>query len=426
MLATLLVFAVTYLLLSGLRVPGLPASWSARIEHIDRTAVALAGAVAMVFVGLPLRDAFAAIHLDTLALLFGMMVLTAYLVEARFFAWLAHYTLAHAGTPRALLIVLVVVAGALSALLVNDTVCLMLTPLVLAVVEAAALPPLPFLLALSTASNIGSVATLTGNPQNMIIGTRAHLAYGDYLAHLLPVAALGLAADVALLLFLFRRVLPRSPLPRSSGAAPTLDEPLVAKTLMALSVALAGFFLGCSLAGSAVTAAALLIAIAGRPPRPMLERVDYPLLVFFAALFVVVAGVAQSGALALANAWVTPRLGHSVGQQLVTFSAVTVVGSNLFSNVPFVLLGLDAAAHLLDPARGYLALAMAATLAGNLTLIGSVANLIVVELAARHPYAGHPAHRVGFFEFLRVGALVTAVTVSLGVAVLLAEAKLGW
>jgi Na+/H+ antiporter NhaD/arsenite permease-like protein len=114
-----------------------------------------------------------------------------------------------------------------------------------------------------------------------------------------------------------------------------------------------------------------------------------------------------------------PRLGHTPAVQLTNFALVTVVGSNLFSNVPFVLLGLDAAPRLLDPARGWMVLAMASTLAGNLTIFGSVANLIVLELAGRHG-------KVGFFRFLKYGVVITAVTTAIGLAVLIGEASMGF
>ena len=157
LLAPLIVFALTYLLIAGVRLPGL---------RLDRTEAALVGAVAMVAVGgLPLREAYAAINLDTLCLLLGMMVMVACLAEARFFDRLAWETIRRSRTPRGLLVGLVVACGSLSALLVNDTICLLFTPLVVVVVEEAELPALPYLMAITTASNSGSSQTgiaLTG------------------------------------------------------------------------------------------------------------------------------------------------------------------------------------------------------------------------------------------------------------------------
>jgi Na+/H+ antiporter NhaD/arsenite permease-like protein len=348
------------------------------------------------------------------------MVITAHLVEAGFFRRLAWETIARAGTPRRLLVGLVAVCGTLSALFVNDTVCVMFTPLVVAVVDEAELPALPYLLAVASASNVGGVATYTGNPQNMIIGTHAGISFGRYFAHLAPVALLGLLADGALLLAMFRGELPRGPLRGRAGEPPAVDGRLVAKGLAALGVALVGFFAGRSLSGTALAAAALLMLVAGRSPKRALARVDYALLVFFAALFVVVAGVARTGALDTAQGWFMARLDSGRPErQLASFAAVTVLGSNVFSNVPWVLLGLGSVPHLHDPTRGWMVLAMASTLAGNLTIFGSVANLIVLELAGRHG-------RVGFFRFLRYGAVITLVTTGIGLAVILGEARLGW
>jgi Na+/H+ antiporter NhaD/arsenite permease-like protein len=410
-LVPLLIFAATYAVISGAELP---------LLRLDRTSAALVGAVAMVALGgLPLAEAWRAVNLETLGLLLGMMIITGYLIEAGFFRALAWETIARSGSARRLLVALVLVSGALAALFVNDTICVMFTPLVVTIVDEAALPALPFLLALTTATNLGGVATYTGNPQNMIIGTHADLSFARYLLHMLPVAVVGLAADAALLLILFRRELPDGPLPAPRSARPPLDGKLVARCLAALAFALAGFLLGYSLPGAALAAAALLVVIARRPPKVALHRVDFSLLLFFAALFVVVSGVAHAGVLERANAWLAPRLAARPGEQLVQFSFITVVGSNLFSNVPWVLLSLGTVPHLADPERGWLALAMASTLAGNLTIFGSVANLIVLELAGAHG-------KVGFVRFLRYGFVVTVVTLALGIGVLFLQARLGF
>ena len=411
MFSALAVFAFTYLVVSGLRPP---------FVRLDRTSAALIGAVGMVLVrALSTEQAWAAIHLPTLGLLLGMMLITSFLVEANLFKVLAWQTVARAKGARSLLTLLVVVAGSLSALLVNDTICVMFTPLVLAVAEEAELPPLPFLLALASSSNIGGVVTFTGNPQNMIVGTHAGMSFGHYALRMLPVGVLGLALDALLLGWMFRRELPQKSLPRPKGELPRLDRPLVVQSLFALALVLTGFLLGKSLAGTALFGAALLLIIARRSPRRALGRIDFQLLIFFASLFVVVEGVSRSGALAAATDFLVPRLGHTPSLQLLDFSLATVIGSNLFSNVPFVLLAVNFVPHLLDPARGWMALAMASTLAGNLTVFGSVANLIVLELAGKHG-------RIGFFRFFRYGAVITAATLALGLGVLLAERALGW
>jgi Na+/H+ antiporter NhaD/arsenite permease-like protein len=403
------IFALTYLAVAAGRLPPL---------SVDRPAAALLGAVLMVAAGvLSPRQAGAAVNGDTLGLLLGTMILSSYLGEAGFFRWASSRVLRTVAGPRTLLWALVFTAGVLSAFLVNDTVCLMMAPLVLRLVEDANLPARPYLLALAFGSNAGSVATLTGNPQNMIVGTLSGISYARFAAALaLPaLASLGL---VALILHaLFRRDLPRRPL-AVAVAEPKVDRRLLRKALAATGLALAGFALGFPLSWTALFAAALLMAIASRAPREALARVDWPLLVFFAGLFVVVAGVAHAGVADRMHDAIAPFLGERAGRQVLVFSAFTVAGSQLVSNVPFVILAGEWIPRLADPPLLWLATALAATLAGNLTVIGSVANVIVLELAGSRA-------RIGFWAFLRIGAAVTAATLVAGLGLLLAERALG-
>jgi Na+/H+ antiporter NhaD/arsenite permease-like protein len=408
----LLIFAVTYLAIAGQRLP---------YVNVDRPAGALLGAVAMVVFGvLTLEEAYRAVNLDTITLLLGMMVIAAYLVEARFFRATAWWVLHRVRSARGLLWALVFVSGGLSALLVNDTVCLMFAPLVVAVVEEADLPPLPYLLALASASNVGGVITFTGNPQNMLIGMAAHaeLGYLEYIGLALAPGLLCLVLDAALLQLMFGRVLPRGPLVRKNVTEPpVLDRVLAAKGTAALALFAVLAATGKSLAGSAITVAAVLILIARRAPRRVLERVDWVLLLFFTGLFVVVQGVARSGALELLTKPLTPLLTQGdIG--LAVLAAVTVVGSNLVSNVPFVLVALHWVERVPEPRWGYVVLAFSSTLAGNLTLFGSVANLIVFEGAG-------DKGRVGFVRFLKYGAVLTLATLTAALAVLWLEKRLG-
>src|SRR5205807_2440744 len=214
----LIIFAATYLFLAGTELPFL---------KLDRPGDAVAGGVAMVALGVltPEQVYRDAISWDTLVLLLGMMVITSVMARAGIFRWIAWETLRRAHGPRAVLAVLVLVSGAMSALLVNDTICVMCTPLVLALVEAAALPPLPYLLALAFASNAGSVATLTGNPQNMLIGTLSGIPYTQFSKALVVPALLSLACVLVVLLIAFRRDLERK-LVVVDVEAPPLDRTL--------------------------------------------------------------------------------------------------------------------------------------------------------------------------------------------------------
>ncbi len=410
MLAALAVFALTYVAIAAGRFPGL---------SVDRPSAALLGAVLMVAAGvLGPAEAGAAVNGDTLGLLLGTMILSAYLGEAGFFRWASGRILSAVAGPRALLWAIAFTAGILSALLVNDTVCLMLTPLVLRLIDDARLPPLPYLLALAFGANAGSVATLTGNPQNMIVGTHSGIPYGAFAAAL-ALPALASVAIVALVLqLLFRRDLPRGRLPPHPGGEPGVDRALLAKALGATGLALAGFLAGFPLAWTALFCAALLMAVGGRAPRGALTRVDWPLLVFFAGLFVVVAGIARAGAAERMHAAVAPLFGGSAERQAIAFSIFTVAGSQVVSNVPFVLLAGQWIPRMEDPRLLWLATALASTLAGNLTVLGSVANVIVLELAG-------PRTHIGFWRFARIGAVVTALTLAAGLGLLLAERALG-
>jgi Na+/H+ antiporter NhaD/arsenite permease-like protein len=408
--AAVAVFSLTYLAVAAGRFPFL---------SVDRPAAALLGAVMMVAAGvLTPAEAGAAVNGDTLGLLLGMMILSSYLAEARFFRWTSFRILQAVRTPRSLLWAVVLSAGALSALLVNDTVCVMVTPIVLRVVDDAELPPLPYLLALTFGSNAGSVATLTGNPQNMIVGTLSGISYARFAAALALPALASLFVVALVLTIIFRKELPRRVLARPRVEPPALDRPLLVRALGATTLAVAGFLMGLPLAWTALFAAALCMAIAGRAPREALGRVDWPLLVFFGGLFVVVAGVGRSGLAAWMYDLIAPAIGDGAPRQAVVFGGFAVVASQIVSNVPFVLLAGEWIPRLAEPRLLWLATALAATLAGNLTIVGSVANLIVLEIAGSR--AG-----IGFWRFFRIGAIVTAATLATGFALLFAERALG-
>jgi Na+/H+ antiporter NhaD/arsenite permease-like protein len=293
-----------------------------------------------------------------------------------------------------------------------------MTPLVVRIVDDADLPPLPYLLAIAFGSNAGSVATLTGNPQNMLVGTLSGIAYPRFAAALALPAAAALLLVAALLHWQFRAQLPRRPLSNRELPEPPIDTRLLRRALLATALAVAGFLAGFPLAWTALFAAALLMAAAGRAPREALARVDWPLLLFFAGLFVVVAGVGQAGLAERLFQAFSPWLGATPEQQVLGFSGFTVLASLVVSNVPFVLLAGHWIPRLADPELLWLATALASTLAGNLTVVGSVANLIVLELAG-------PKGRIGFWRFLRHGAVVTVGTLVVGLAILLAERWLG-
>jgi Na+/H+ antiporter NhaD/arsenite permease-like protein len=374
--------------------------------RIDRTGAAIIGAILMVTLGgLPLEEAFRAVDYRTLVLLFGMMVLIAHLHLSRFFTVLARATVASIHHPAALLVAVVFVSGALSALFVNDTVCLVFTPVLIGIAAARRHRPLPYLLALATASNLGSVATITGNPQNMLVGSLSGIGYRSFSAALLPVAVVGLALDAAVIWLLFRRDLHAGPFEYEGRPSRTAHRALLAKSALVSAGVVLGFVAGVDTALVSAGAAALLLVTRRVKPEKVYRQVDWSLLTLFVGLFVVVAGIERVGLDRRLFELLAPIGIDSV----LGLTLVSALLSNLTSNVPAVMLLARLVPHLPDPATSWLVLAMASTLAGNLTLIGSIANLIVVEGARRQGIT------VSFLGYLRVGLPVTILTLAFGV-----------
>jgi Na+/H+ antiporter NhaD/arsenite permease-like protein len=393
-----LVFVATYAVLAVGRPP---------LLRIDRTGAAIIGAILMVTVGgLPLESAWRAVDYRTLILLFGMMILVAHLQLARFFSTLARATVGAIRHPAALLLAVVFAAGALSALFVNDTVCLVFTPVLLEVAAARRHRPLPYLLALATASNIGSVATITGNPQNMLIASVSGIGYRPFAAALVPVAVVGLALDAAVIWLLFRRDLHAGAFEeRTRVGTRAVHRAMLAKSLLVTAAVVAAFVAGVDTALVSAGAAAVLLVTRRVKPEKVYRQVDWGLLALFVGLFVVVAGIERVGLDRRAFELLQP-LGIDAVPGLCAVSALL---SNLISNVPAVMLFTRIVPHLPDPTTSWLALAMSSTLAGNLTLVGSIANLIVAEGARRRGVA------VSFLDHLKVGLPVTALTIAFGI-----------
>jgi len=409
---SLVVFSLTYLVI---------ASRQLRFIGLDRPSGAIVGAVAMVVVGgLPMDLALHAIDLHVIVLLFGILLIAAYLQEAQFFRLTAYLVLVRAGSARSLLFGLTFIVGALSAVLLNDTVCVLLTPLVVAVVVEARLPALPYLLALASAANVGGVVSFSGNPQNVIVGAAAHgtLGFGQYFVLTLPVGVACLAANAALLLWMFRAVLPKGPLVPRALPRPAVDRVLATKALGALALFVALSIAGVALDGAAMCGAAALLLTARTPPRRVFLAVDWQLLVFFAGLFVVVAGVAHAGVLDRMFDALAPIIGRGDVTGDLVFILLVVIASNVVSNVPLVIVAVAWVPRMVDPTWGFVMLAVSSTLAGNLTLFGSVANIIVMESAG-------PRGEIGFWRFLRYGSILTVVDLGIAFVILGTERAIG-
>ena len=390
----------TYFVLAVGSFPGL---------RLDRTGAAIIGASLMIgFNVLTFEEAVRAVDYSTLVLLFGMMIVVANLRLSGFFRVVSAWAVRHAHQPRTLLGAVVVVSGVFSAFFVNDTMCLVLTPLVLEVTERLERDPLPYLLGVAMASNAGSVATLTGNPQNMLIGSLSGISYRGFSAALAPVAAVSLALTFAVIVLLFPKEFRRQAPMEIPEVRVRVNRVLLWKALVVSAAMIGLFFWGWAVPKVAVVAGAVLLITRRVKPEKVYHEIDWQLLAMFAGLFIVVAGFEKTSVEEeLAAAAARFRL-----DQVWVLSGWSALISNVVSNVPAVLLFAPLIRRLSDPRAGWLTLAMSSTLAGNLTLVGSVANLIVVQRARRH-------RPITFWEYCRVGIPVTLLTLAAGAAYLI-------
>lgn len=372
------IFALVYLGMIFGRFPRLA---------VDRTGIALLGAIALLASGtVSPQEAWLAIDAPTIALLFGLMVVSSQFQLGGFYARVTQRLASAPHTPPVLLAQLVTVTGLLSAILTNDVVCLAMAPVLAHVCRQRQLNPIPFLLALACAANVGSALTLIGNPQNMLIGQALDLSFAGYLLIAAVPTALGLLLVWAIIAVQFRRQWAFSELVGSDGSdgpdrsfqnmAP-FNRWQTAKGIAVTLALMAAFLLAPWPREIAALAAAGLLLLSRRmATRQLLGLVDWHLLVLFAGLFVVNHALQSSGGLdLLLNALRSTGIALDHPDWLF---AVTVILSNLVSNVPAVMLLLPTAEH---PLAGPI-LALASTLAGNLFIVGSIANIIVVEQAA--------------------------------------------
>jgi Na+/H+ antiporter NhaD/arsenite permease-like protein len=396
LIAAVAIFSATYAFVAVGKIP---------VYHIDRAGAALLGGSLMVGTGvLTPEEAYRAIDLDTITLLLGMMIVVANLRVSGFFRVVTGAIAMHVRHPLVLLVAVVLASGLLSAFLVNDTICLVMTPLVLELVIRFGRNPIPYLLAIATASNIGSVATITGNPQNIIIGSLSQIPYGVFAATLAPVAAAGLVVATLLIALIYRKeFLTRDRLQPTS--MPTrYHRPLVIKTVIVLAIMVVLFFIGQPVAKVAIVGGAFLLLTRRVKPEKIYIEIDWPLLVMFVGLFIVVAGFEKM----VITPEVVGAIGHLRLDDKVVLGTVTVLLSNVVSNVPAVLVLKPFVPNLGDPQRAWLVIAMTATLAGNLTLVGSVANLIVAQRARARGV------EIGFWAYFKVGAPLTLATILIG------------
>jgi len=384
------IFLASYVVFALGKFPGL---------KIDRTGAAIVGAVGMVaFRIVRAQDTLHYIDFQTVVLLFSMMLIVGNLHLVGFFEWNAEAVLRRL-KPQHLLPAVVFTCGLLSAFFVNDIVCLVMVPFVLSITHRMKLHPLPYLLAVATASNIGSVATITGNPQNMLIGSFSGIHYRDFLMHLGPIALIGLFIDWGVLHWVHMRNAPVVADQKDEIPLPELDLSKLTKPVIVAIAVVVGFFVGVDPPLMAALGAALLLITRTLEPQKLYKEVDWGLLVFFVGLFLIVGGAENAG--------ITNKLlqiaHHGNLQNMGVFTITVAALCNVVNNVPAVMLLKALVPGFANPRTAWMVLAMASTLAGNLTITGSVANIIVVETAK-------PEIAIRFQDYLKAGVPITLMT----------------
>lgn len=395
---TLIIVFVTYI---GIAIGFIP-----RFQ-LNRTTIAVVGVGLLLILNqINLEQLVQFLDLDTIILLFSMMVINANLRLSGFFKLTGAFLLHMTRKPRVFLVIEIILVGVLSALFLNDTICLMLTPFLLELLIAMDRNPIPYLIALATASNIGSVATLTGNPQNMIIGTASGISYLHFTAALAPIALLGLGVIWLVLVLLYKEEFRsknffKIPEPQTIR----FHKPLLIKTLVVTGVLLVAFLVGVPVALAAFIAACTLLITRRVKPDKIFSFFDWEILVFFSALFIITGSLDANGV----TQKIMTLVNLSGRENPLNLSLITAALSNLVSNVPAVLLLKPLITSMTVQTAGWLTLAASSTLAGNFTLLGSVANLIVAESAKKSRV------NLTFWEYTRAGIIITVITLAISI-----------
>ncbi len=387
----LIIFLVTY---AGVAIGGIPGL------ALDRTGIALLGAIAMVAAKvLSTRQAFDAIDTSTILLLYALMVISAQFKLSGFYTRVAVRLIGLLARPRLFLLALMSASALLSAFLTNDIICLAFTPILCAALLEAKLNPVPFLIGLAAASNIGSAATIIGNPQNMLLGQVGRLDFLDFTRCCLPPVMFSLGAAYLIMLWTYRRHLPsRHDICGTRGREyPAFNRHQTAKGMAVVLVLVVLFLTRLPRELSAITLAGFLLCSRRMKTRSLLGLVDWHLITLFCSLFIVMAGFAAVNLPQNLMAGLSMQ-GLSL-ERVWHLTGLSALLSNLVSNVPAVMLLVK----FLDPLRPlqWVVTALASTFAGNLITIGSIANLIVIESAREYGVS------IRFGEHARTGVPIT-------------------
>jgi Na+/H+ antiporter NhaD/arsenite permease-like protein len=391
------IFLLTYILMALGQPP---------LFRIDRTGAAIIGASCMIiFDVLSVYEAYEAIDYKTILILFGMMILIANLRLSGFFNIILNFLANRIQSPIFLLYLLIFSSGILSSFFINDTICLIFTPFILDLTKRLKLNPKPYLLALCMSANIGSVATITGNPQNIIIGAASGIPYSTFFIKLFPVALVGLLICALLLQWFYKKELAVS-----ATKTPELryryNKPLVIKSSLLALLTVLLFFLNAPMEVVSIGVGSFLLITRRIKPEKVYNLIDFRLLILFIGLFIVIKGFEKS---ALFNEMVEALRDFVKTPFSLVFSCTLL--SNIVSNVPAVLIFKPLIAKWFNTENAWLYLALASTFAGNLTILGSIANIIVIEGASSRV-------KIGFLEYLKLGLPLTVLSLMAGVIIL--------
>ncbi len=400
----LIIFIITYTGIIFTRLPWI---------NIDRPSAAFFGSIAMILFGvLSLQEAWFSIDYNTISLLLGMMIIITTLQLDGFFLFVARQTMKLANTRSKLLILITFISGIGSAFMVNDVIVLMFTPVIIQLCRTYKLNPLPYLIAEILASNIGSVMTITGNPQNMIVGINSGISYSSFLLHLLPVSIIGLFLTAIVVKLIYRKEFTAN-----LKLKIVHNEKKYNYSSMKISVPIFGaviilFFLstliGISIPLIALLGAAMILIFGKIHPSEIIKEVDWVLILFFATLFIVVRGIEKVGLLeSLTQVGFIQNNLSGIG----IIHVLSLIFSQIVSNVPFTIAFLPVLKEVNEPLI-WLSQASASTLAGNATIIGAMANLIVIESARKEGII------ISFWEFFKSGFIVTLLTFILSIGTL--------
>jgi Na+/H+ antiporter NhaD/arsenite permease-like protein len=391
------IFLLTYILMALGQPP---------LFRIDRTGAAIIGASCMIiFDVLSVYEAYEAIDYKTILILFGMMILIANLRLSGFFNIILNFLANRIQSPIFLLYLLIFSSGILSAFFINDTICLIFTPFILDLTKRLKLNPKPYLLALCMSANIGSVATITGNPQNIIIGAASGIPYSTFFIKLFPVALVGLLICALLLQWFYKKELAVS-VTKTPELRYRYNKPLVIKSSLLALLTVLLFFLNAPMEVVSIGVGSFLLITRRIKPEKVYNLIDFRLLILFIGLFIVIKGFEKS---ALFNEMVEAFRDFVKTPLSLVFSCALL--SNIVSNVPAVLIFKPLIAKWFNTEKAWLYLALASTFAGNLTILGSIANIIVIEGASSRV-------KIGFLEYLKVGLPLTVLSLMTGVIIL--------